>query len=417
MVAKINRGVSLYGAIVYNQQKVDDATARIIYENRMITDVTGNPEQVMRQTIWAFENYLLANKNTEKPVLHISLNPSLDDRLTDSQFADLAKEYMQKMGYGDQPYIVYVHEDISRRHIHIVSTCVNEKGEKIDDAYEWNRSMKACRELERKFGLKQVEDKRKELLEPYLKKADYQSGDVKKQVSNIVKSVFGTYRYQSFGEYSALLSCFNIEAKQVKGEFGEVPYNGIVYIMTDDTGKPVCTPIKSSLIGKRYGYEGLEKRIGYNAREYKAKKWQPKIRNEITLAMHGCRGNREEFVRLLADKGIDALFRENDEGPSSTTRTARSITAPDLARSSRRMPLNGSSIILTTSPMWMLTCRTSVCKADSPPIWKAPSNRLSVYSPWNRTVPTHRKRLLPEDCNVKRRRNAAHAEFPNYRFF
>ena len=54
MVAKINRGVSLYGAIVYNQQKVDDATARIIYENRMITDVTGNPEQVMRQTIWAF---------------------------------------------------------------------------------------------------------------------------------------------------------------------------------------------------------------------------------------------------------------------------------------------------------------------------------------------------------------------------
>ena len=43
MVAKINRGVSLYGAIVYNQQKEDDATSRIIYENRMITDVTGNP--------------------------------------------------------------------------------------------------------------------------------------------------------------------------------------------------------------------------------------------------------------------------------------------------------------------------------------------------------------------------------------
>ena len=83
-----------------------------------------------------------------------------------------------------------MHEDIDRRHIHIVSTCVNEKGEKIDDAYEWNRSMKACRELEKKFGLKQVDDKRKELLEPYLKKADYQNGDVKRQVSNIVKSVF-----------------------------------------------------------------------------------------------------------------------------------------------------------------------------------------------------------------------------------
>ena len=125
---------------------------------------------------------------------------------------------------------------------------MNEKGEKIDDAYEWNRSMKACRELERKFGLKQVEDKRREMLEPYLKKADYQNGDVKQQVSNILKSVFSTYRFQSFGEYSALLSCFNIEAKQVRGEFEGTPYNGIVYTMTDDTGKPVCTPIKSCLL-------------------------------------------------------------------------------------------------------------------------------------------------------------------------
>ena len=314
MVAKINRGISLYGAIIYNQQKVDDTTARIIYGNRMIADVTGNPEQVMRQTMWAFENYLLANRNTEKPILHISLNPSLDDCLTDGQFAELAKEYMQKMGYGDQPYIVYIHEDIDRRHIHIVSTCVNEKGEKIDDAYEWNRSMKACRELERKFGLKQVEDKRKELLEPYLKKADYRNGDVKEQVSNIVKSIFGSYRFQSFGEYSALLSCFNIETKQVRGDFEGTPYNGIVYTMTDDTGNPLCTPIKSSLIGKRYGYEGLEKRIGYNAREYKARKWQPKIRNDVALAMHGCHGDREEFVRLLGGKGIDVVFRENDEG-------------------------------------------------------------------------------------------------------
>ena len=96
MVAKINRGVSLYGAIIYNQQKVEDATARIIYGNRMITDVTGNPEHIMRQTLWAFENYLLANKNTEKPILHISLNPSLDDRLTDGQFADLAKSICRK---------------------------------------------------------------------------------------------------------------------------------------------------------------------------------------------------------------------------------------------------------------------------------------------------------------------------------
>ena len=314
MVAKINRGASLYGAIIYNQQKVNEATGRIIAGNRMITDSLYDPDRIVRQTMFAFESYLAANRNTEKPILHISLNPTLDDNLTDRQFADLARAYMQKMGYGNQPYIVYLHEDIDRRHIHIVSTCVNENGEKIDDTYEWNRSMKACRELEQMFGLKQITDKRRELLEPYLKKADYTRGDVKQQVSNILKSVFTSYRFQSFGEYSAMLSCFNIEAKQVKGEFDGKPYLGIIYTMTDENGKPICTPIKSSLIGKRFGYEGVEKRIAYNAQEFRAKRWQPKIRNDVALAMHGCRGNREEFVRLLGSKGIDVVFRENDVG-------------------------------------------------------------------------------------------------------
>ena len=314
MVAKINRGVSLYGAVIYNQRKVDESTARIITGNRMITNITGNPHNVMQQTLWAFDSYLAANRNTEKPVLHISLNPSVDDRLTDGQFAELAREYMQKMGYGDQPYIVYLHEDIDRRHVHIVSTCVKENGEKISDAYEWNRSMKACRELENRFGLKPVADKRNELLEPYLKKADYRDGGVKRQVGNILKSIFTAYRFQTFGEFSAMLSCFNIEAKQVRGEFEGSPYNGIVYTLTDDAGRPVCTPIKSSLIGKRFGYEGIEKRIAVNVRDFRNRKWQPKIHDAVTLAMHGCRGNREDFIRLLGEKGIDVVFRENDAG-------------------------------------------------------------------------------------------------------
>jgi putative mobilization protein len=314
MVAKINRGVSLYGALAYNWQKVDENTARIISGNGMVTDSNGNPDISMQNAIFGFRNYLLANKNTDKPILHISLNPSLDDNLSEKQFAILADEYMRQMGYGSQPYIVFLHEDIERRHIHIVSTCVNARGEKIDDSYEWNRSMRTCRELERKFGLQQVADKRRELLEPYLKKADYREGDVKRQIGNILKSVFSSYRFQSFGEYSALLSCFNIEAKQVKGEHEGIPYNGIVYTVTDACGRPGCTPVKSSLLGKRFGYDGIQKRIGYNARDYKAKKWQSKITEYVALAKHGCRGDRGTFVSMLASRSIDVVFRENEDG-------------------------------------------------------------------------------------------------------
>lgn len=68
MVAKINRGVSLYGALAYNWQKVDDRTARIISGNGMITDSANCPDMNMQNAIYGFRKSLLTNKNTDKPI-------------------------------------------------------------------------------------------------------------------------------------------------------------------------------------------------------------------------------------------------------------------------------------------------------------------------------------------------------------
>ncbi len=314
MVAKINTGASLYGAIIYNQRKVSQGEARVIGGNRMIEGAGGDAEKAIGRVMSSFEPYLTANKKTENPILHISLNPSPGDNLSDDQMEQLAADYMEKMGYGDQPYIVYLHEDTGRRHIHIVSTCVDENGKKISNEYSWPRSMKVCRELEEKYGLKNVADKREELTQAYLRKADHKKGDVKHQVGNILKNVFTSYRFQSFGEYSAMLSCFNIEAKQVRGEHEGVPYNGIVYTVTDDKGRAVSPPFKSSLFGKHFGYGAIEKRIRRNASEFKKGRWQPKIRNQVALAMAGSGGKQKKFVNLLKAQGIDTVIRTNDQG-------------------------------------------------------------------------------------------------------
>lgn len=314
MVAKINRSASLYGVLKYNLAKVSEGSAHVISGNRMPYEIGGNVENAMQQTLFAFDNYLSANKNTEKPILHISLNPSSEDKLTDKEYAALAEQYMKKMGYGDQPYVVYMHEDTGRRHIHIVSTCVREDGTKISDSYEHRRSMNVCRELEEEFRLKKIEDKKTEIVEAYLRKADYRKGDLKRQTANILKSVFTTYRFQTFGEYSALLASFNIEAKQVKGEHAGKPYTGVVYYVTDDKGKIRSQPLKSSLFGRRFGNRGINMRIKHNAKEFKEGKWSPKIREEVTLAMHGCRGKRKNFINLLKARNIDVVLRENDEG-------------------------------------------------------------------------------------------------------
>lgn len=314
MVAKINRNSSLYGVLIYNQKKLEDRSARIISGNRMITDLANIPDNVMQRTMLSFENYLLANRKTEKPILHISLNPSPKDRLSDEQFADIADNYMEKMGYGNQPYIVYMHEDTGRKHIHIVSTCVDENGIKIDDAYEWRRSMQACRELEEKYGLKQVADKKNELAEPYLKNVDYKKGDVKLQVSNTLKTALSTYKFQSFGEYCALLACFNIDAKTVKGDHNGQPYTGVVYTVTNDKGKPVSPPFKSSLFGKEFGHAGLVKKMNRHTASYKQKKWGPKIHEDIRHAMSTCGGKQKNFMKIMRSKGIDVAFRKNDDG-------------------------------------------------------------------------------------------------------
>lgn len=315
MVAKINSGTSLYGAIIYNQNKVKEEKAHIIFGNRIISNWTDNPENVLQQILLSFENYLLNNRRTEKPIVHISLNPSLEDHLSDEQFASIAQDYMEKMGFGDQPYIVYKHEDIKRKHIHIISVRIDENGKKISDSYEHRRSMDVCRELEVKYGLKQITNKKQEQEHdnPYLKKVDFQKGDIKNQISNTLKTVFGSYKYQSFGEYTALLSCFNVGVKLVNGVYKGTPYHGMIYYATDDKGNLTNKPIKSSLFGKTFGYDNLGKKIKRNTDEFKKGKFSPLIKGIVAKAIKNS-DSQESFVENLKSAGIDVVFRTNETG-------------------------------------------------------------------------------------------------------
>lgn len=99
--------------LAYNQIKVDELHADVLFGNRIIEPPGDNPytiEHISR----SFGDYLTANRKTEKPILHISLNPDPKDCVTEEQFIKLAEQYMQRMGFGDQPYIVYRHNDIGR---------------------------------------------------------------------------------------------------------------------------------------------------------------------------------------------------------------------------------------------------------------------------------------------------------------
>ena len=312
MVAKISRGASLYGALAYNYKKVEKGVAGILSGNRMISDRLGQPSADIRLAMLSFDDYLSANRNTKKPVLHIAISPAPEDRLTDGQLEELAARYMETMGYGGQPYIAFKHGDSHNTHIHIVSVCVDGEGRKISDRYEHRRSMAACRELERMFCLRNGAELH-DCPKAELRKVDVTGSDVRHQVASTLKAVLESYRFRSFGEYSAVLSTLNIETRQVKGEYKGRPYVGVVYTVTDDTGKPVGIAYKSSRFGKRFGDKGLMKLMQRHTADFKAGKWRPAIKKQVEEAMCGTR-SRSEFTAMLAAQGIGVVFRENEDG-------------------------------------------------------------------------------------------------------
>ena len=299
----------LYGALAYNHNKVDDAHAKVLFANKMIETADGNHD--ISVCLRSFEPYLLANNKTEKPVLHVSINPDPKDVLTNEQLSDIAQEWMQKMGYGEQPFIVYLHEDIERRHIHIVSLRVDENGKKIDDRFEHRRSMDACRELEQKYGLVPADQKQRQEGLP-LKKVEYENGDVKHQIANVIRPIAQSWHFQSLKEYKALLTLYNIGMEEVRGEINGKPYSGLVYFALNDKGEKVGNPFKSSLFGKSVGIESLKKRIEKSAEIIKNKGLKERSKKVISAAIRTCK-DRKDFEKILSKQGVSVLFRTNNE--------------------------------------------------------------------------------------------------------
>lgn len=310
MVAKINSGSSLYGALSYNQEKVNQKHAKVIFTNRMIEPRNG--VYGIGACMRSFEPYLLANRKTEKPVLHISINPDPKDSLTDEQLSSVAQQYMDKMGYGNQPFIVYKHEDIDRRHIHIVSLRVDENGRKLDHNFERKRSMDICRELEREYGLVVADKKQRQESAP-LKAVRYEDSNIKRQIAGAIRPIADNYHFQSLKQYKTLLSFYNINVEEIRGEVNGKPYRGLVYFALNDKGEKAGNPFRASLFGKSVGIDALEKRMQKSAEIIKNKGLKERSRKVIASAMKS-HSDRSSFEKELVKNGIGVLFRENEQG-------------------------------------------------------------------------------------------------------
>ena len=305
MVAKISIGNSLYGALTYNGEKINKEKGRLLDTNKIYNDGSGSVD--IRRAYEDFMRWIPTSSRTERPMMHISLNPHLDDRLSDTDFTRLAHDYMQMMGLGDMPYMIYKHEDIDRHHVHIVALRVGTDGRCISDRNNFYKNKKVCRELEQRYGLKPAE---REKITPDMpiKKVD-PNGDIKRQVANTVKMVGMRYKFQSMGEYNAIFGLYNVRCDTADGRVNGREYHGLVYFATDDNGNTIATPLKASRLGKFASRTAIDGRFERAKEKVDIAPTKRKVADALSQSL-----GKDDFIAKLKERNIDVVFRYTDEG-------------------------------------------------------------------------------------------------------
>ena len=309
MIAKISATENLGGALGYNFKKVEKGEANILLTAELYQSKEGR--YTMEDVLADMEALIPKNCRTKKTVFHCSLNPHPDEKLSDEQLTQIAKEYMEALGYGNQPYIVFKHNDIAREHIHIVSLRIDGEGKKINDKFEKRRSKQITDALERKLGLipsSKVTDKAMK----ETPKIDTTQGNIKEQVASALRMVLKHYRFCSLGELNAILSAYNLTVEEIKTEFRGKKYDGLVYVPTDDKGDKVGTPIHASDIGRGVGHTAVQNRMQKSKQAVKP--LIPTVRNKVLQTMRTSPNTEKELRQRLEEQGLRVVIRKNESG-------------------------------------------------------------------------------------------------------
>ena len=309
MIAKISATENLGGALGYNFKKVEKEEASILLTQGLYQNKEGT--YTMAEVFADMQAVIPKKCRTKKMVFHCSLNPHPDEKLSDELLVQIAKEYMEALGYGKQPYIVFKHNDIAREHIHIVSLRVDSRGQKINDRFEKRRSKQITDALERKYNLilsSKIADK----MMNETPKIDTTRGNIKEQVANIVRMVLKHYRFCSLGEFNAILNKYNLTVEEVKTEFRGKKYDGLVYIPTDDKGGKISTPINASDIGRGVGYTAVQNRMQKSKQAIKP--LIPTVRRKILEVMRTSPDTEEKLRQRLEEQSLRVIIRKNENG-------------------------------------------------------------------------------------------------------
>ena len=236
----------------YNYDKVADGTARIVAGHKL--------PRLSRAGIYAS---FAALEHTSYPIeevgFHMSVNPGPDDTCTESQIFDAICKVMYRLGYKDQPFLVFRHNDIDRTHYHVVSSRISTvTGRKINNYYENRKLTDYARKIGPELGFTVPDGSAEKAVNKYTLGDRPIPGRFVpgKSVYRQLKGIYAhalQYCYSDFSDLAAVL-----ERKGVRATIGGTPDAPKVILQgLDAAGNPVTAPV-SETMAKRTWYESYE---------------------------------------------------------------------------------------------------------------------------------------------------------------
>jgi len=315
MVAVIKTSNSVQRILNYNEIKVKSGKAECI-------SAVNFPLELDRLNFTLKLNRFIKqaslNENVKRNAVHISLNFDPSENHTKEKLNEIAKVYMDKIGFGKQPYLVYQHYDAGHPHLHVITNNIERNGKRIDlHLLGIRKSEPARKEVEETFGLVKAEGRKTKeqfSLQPIAnRKVEYGKAESKKAINGVLNKVLLEYKYSSLPELNAVLNQYNVQADRGTEESRVFKNNGLLYKILDENSKPVGVPIKASDFYSKPTLKFLEER--FKANEIKKESQKSDLKNAIRLALYDENLiSLEKLVKNLESEGIHTVLRKSKEG-------------------------------------------------------------------------------------------------------
>jgi hypothetical protein len=315
MVTIIKTSHSIRSILNYNENKVKTGVAECIAAGNYPVDA-----HKMNDTIKLnrFIKRMELNENAKRNSVHISLNFDPSENHSKEKLIAITDTYMEKIGFGKQPYLVYQHHDAGHPHLHVVTINIERDGKRIDLHHlGMRKSEPARKEIEELFGLVKAEGRKKKeefTLQPIaVGKVQYGRIESKKAMSNVLNAVLNQYKYASLPELNAVLKQYNVLADRGSENSKIFLSKGLVYRILDEQGKPIGVPIKASDFYSKPTLKFLEEKFKRN--EVRRIPDKARVKNIIDIAQLKEQAiSINELARLLEKEGIHTVFRKSAEG-------------------------------------------------------------------------------------------------------